>query len=122
MDKIQPPKNLRKNILLGIVKTEVRRAKIYLAITLTVLPISLVGAFWTGQYLVRSFYESGFYEYLSLLSSGDGIVLAYWKELLYSLAETVPIVNMIAFLITIAFLIWSGANAITNMRRFSIAN
>ena len=121
MEKILPPQDLKRNILLGITKEELRRAKVYFAITLTTLPVSLVTVFLSGRYLMNSFYESGFYDYFSLLFSGDSTVLAYWKELAYSLAETMPIVGTIVFLIAFSFFIWSGANTLTNLRRFTLA-
>lgn len=120
MEKIRPPQDLKRNILLGIAKEELHRAKVYFAITLTTLPVSLVAVFFSGRYLMNSFYESGFYNYLSLLLSGDSTVLAYWKELAYSLAETMPIVSTIVFLVAFSFFIWSGANTLTNLRRFTL--
>lgn len=121
MEKIQPPKDLKRNVLLGIAKEEFRRAKVYFAVTATALPVSLVAVFLSGRYLMNSFYQSGFYDYLSLLFSGDSTILVYWKELAYSLVETMPIVGAIVFLIAFSFLVWSGANTFTNVRRFALA-
>lgn len=120
MEKIRPPRDLKRSILLGIAKEELRRAKVYFAIALTALPTSLVAVFLSGRYLINSFYESGFYEYFSLLFSGDSTVLAYWKELAYSLVETMPVLGTIVFLIAVSVLIWSGANTATNLRRFAL--
>lgn len=122
MEKIQPPQDLKQNILLGIAKEEFRRAKVYFTVAATVLPASLVAVFLSGRYLINSFYESGFYDYFSLLFSGDSTVLAYWKELTYSLVETMPIVGTIAFLVAFSFLIWSASNTFTNLRRFALAS
>lgn len=121
MEKIQPPQDLKQNILLGIAKEEFRRAKVYFTVAATVLPVSLVAVFLSGRYLISSFYESGFYDYFSLLFSGDSTVFAYWKELAYSLVETMPIVGTIAFLVAFSFLIWSVSNTFTNLRRFALA-
>ncbi|MFA6315226.1 MAG: hypothetical protein WC648_02560 [Candidatus Paceibacterota bacterium] len=121
MEKIQPPQDLKQNILLGIAKEEFRRAKIYFTVAVTVLPTSLVAVFLSGRYLINSFYESGFYNYFSLLFSGDSTVLSYWKELVYSMVETMPILGTIVFLMAVSFLVWSGANTITNLHRFTLA-
>jgi len=121
MEKIQPPQDLKQNILLGIAKEEFRRAKVYFTVAATVLPASLVAVFLSGRYLINSFYESGFYDYFALLFSGDSTVFAYWKELAYSLVETMPIVGTIAFLVAFSFLIWSASNTFTNLRRFALA-
>lgn len=120
MDKMRPPQDLKRGILLGIAKEELRRAKIYLIVTATTLPASLVAVFLSGRYLINSFYESGFYSYFSLLFSGDSTVLAYWKELSYSLIETMPVVGTIVFLIAVSFLVWSATNTFTNLRRFTL--
>lgn len=121
MEKIQPSRDLKKGILLGIAREELRRAKVYFTIAATALPASLIAVFLSGRYLINSFYQSGFYDYFSLLFSGDSTVLAYWKELAYSLVETMPIVGTIVFLIAFGFLIWSGANTFTHVRRFALA-
>jgi hypothetical protein len=118
MEKIQPPQDLKRNIVLGIAKEELHRAKVYFAVALTALPASLVAVFLSGRYLANSFYESGFYDYFSLLFSGDNAILVYWKELTYSLVETMPIAGAIVFLVAFSFLIWSGTNTVTNLRRF----
>lgn len=121
MEKVNPPQGLKRNILLGVAREEVRRAKVYFSIALIALPVSLVGVFLSGKYLVNSFYESGFYNYFSLLFSKDSGLLLYWKELTYSLVETVPVFGMTLFLIALGFLVWSGANTLTNMRRLAIS-
>ena len=118
MDIVKPPQGLRQHILLGIAKDEGQRAKNYFLIAVSLLPVSLFGAVVSSRYLMRGFYESGFYQYLSLLFSGDSSVLTYWKELAYSLVETMPFISITAFLIAFGFLIWSGANTFTNVRRF----
>jgi hypothetical protein len=62
---------------------------------------------WAIIYLIKSFKESGFWQYLSLIFSEDGAILAYWKELSFSLAESLPVFGLIVFLAGIGFFIWS---------------
>ncbi|KKQ87328.1 MAG: hypothetical protein UT09_C0017G0015 [Parcubacteria group bacterium GW2011_GWF2_38_8] len=118
MDKLKPAKELRNNILLGIKQEERRRAKVYLFGYASIVLFSLVGVVLSIQYILEGFYQSGFYEYLSLLLSGDSAVYAYWKELSFSLIDSMPIIGIIAFLTAAGALVWSGANAFTNTRRF----
>lgn len=120
MEKIQPSQQLKKSILLGIAKEELRRAKIYFSIAALALPVSLIAVFLSGQYLLKSFNSSGFYSYISLLFTGDSTVLVYWKELSYSLIETMPILDTAVFLVAFGFLVWSVANTFTNLRRFAL--
>jgi len=118
MDKLKPVKELRNNILFGIKQEERRRAKIYLFGYASIVPFSLVGVILSIRYVSEGFYQSGFYEYLSLLLSGDSTVYAYWKELSLSLIDSMPIIGIIAFLLAFGALVWSGANTFTNTRRF----
>ena len=121
MDKLRPSNNLRQNIIVGIAQEERYFAKIYLFLSSIVFLSSLAGVILSVRYLIQSFYQSGFYQYLSLLFSGDKTILIYWKELSYSLIETIPVIGAISFLIALGFLIWSGVHAITNARRFVLS-
>jgi len=121
MDKIRPPNTLRKAVLVGIAREERHWAKIYLSISSFVFLASSAGIVISLKYLTQSFYQSGFYQYLSLIFSENSSVLIYWKELSYSLIETIPIVGTIGFLVALGFFIWSGVNTITNIRRFTLS-
>lgn len=118
MDKLKPTKELRHNILLEIKREERRRAKVHLFAYASIFPFSLFGIILSVQYMSQGFYESGFYGYLSLLFSGDSAVYVYWKELSLSLIDSMPIIGIIAFLTAMGVLIWSGANAFSNTRRY----
>jgi hypothetical protein len=118
MDKLKPTKDLRRNIIFGIKREEHRRAKIYIFSYASIVPISLVGVVLSFRYVSEGFYQSGFYEYLSLLFSGDSVVYEYWKELSLSLVDSMPIIGIIAFLVALGVLVWSGSNALSNTRRF----
>ena len=118
MDKLKPTRELRQNILLGIKQEERRRAKVYLFAYASIIPLSVLGIVLSFRYMSEGFYQSGFYEYLSLLFSGDSAIYVYWKELLLSLIDSMPIIGMIAFLVALGALVWSGANTFTNTRRF----
>lgn len=122
MDKLRVPKGLRQSILLNIARAEYQRARKFLFASAVVIPAALAGVFFAAQYLDQSFQQSGFYEYLSLVFSGDGTILAYWKELLYSLVETMPVFGAAVFLSALGFFIWSGAHAVTSMRRLTLVN
>lgn len=120
MEEVRPSDKLRQAILIGITKEEGRLAKIYLFVSSFVLLVSFSGVVMSVRYLIQGFYRSGFYQYLSLLFSGDSSVLIYWKELSYSLLETIPIVGMTLFLMALGLFIWSGVGTIINARRFTL--
>ncbi len=64
---------------------------------------SILGFISMFKTLMTDFTESGFYEYLSLAFSKGGIFSSYWKELIFSLAESLPTMN-IAISLTLIFI------------------
>jgi len=56
---------------------------------------SLVGLVPAFKALSSDFVQSGFYEYFSLIFSDSGLILSYWKELFFSLAESLPTISII---------------------------
>ena len=59
---------------------------------------SLVGLVPVFKILLNDLAQSGFYEYFSLIFSDGGSMLAYWKELFLSLAESLPVFSIISTL------------------------
>ena len=57
--------------------------------------LSLVGLIPTLEELFNDLAHSGFYEYFSLIFSDGGSLVNYWKELLLSLAESLPVMSII---------------------------
>lgn len=103
---VEPPKGLEGRIMRRINEEEKQisrvRAWAFGGSSLASFGLSL----WAIIYLVKSASESGFWQYLSLAFS-DGTVLAYWKEISLSLAESLPITSLIMALATTGFFIWS---------------
>jgi hypothetical protein len=56
---------------------------------------SLAGLVPAFRALSSDLAQSGFYEYFSILFSDSGSVLSYWKELAFSLAESLPAISII---------------------------
>jgi len=57
--------------------------------------ISLIGLVPAFIALFDDFAQSGFYEYLSLIFSNNGAIVSYWKELAFSLGESLPVMSLI---------------------------
>lgn len=121
MGKLKPPVGLRQNIISGIGQVERRRAKVYFFVSAGALPFSVIGVVFSGKYLLQGFYQSGFYHYLSLALTWDSAVFGYWKELSYSLVETMPILWTIFFVSAVGFFVWSGAGTVSGARRFALS-
>lgn len=63
---------------------------------------SIVGLVFVIKNIFAQFTQSGFYEYISLLSSDGSVVTTYWKEFILTLTESVPVTSIIICLVLIA--------------------
>lgn len=117
MERLEPSKNLRKNILLTIVKEERQRAKKYLAVSFAVASASAVGLVFSIQYIAQAISQSSFYQYLSLLFSDSDIVLSYWKSFAMSLVESMPFFAVTLVLFAVVALMMSIRVLIKNSGR-----
>lgn len=113
IDLIEPPRELGARIMARINMEEKRLARIRTWIFGSSTVASFGLSLWAMVYLVDSIKQTGFGQYFSLLFSGDSAVYTYWKELSFSLVESLPIVSIIAFLAAVGFFIWSFAKTIT---------
>jgi hypothetical protein len=91
----QSDANLSQDIWYFLLKREKRIAKLKLTAFSFVGILSLVGAIPAFKMLATDFAQSGFYEYFSLLFSSNGALASSWKELAYSLAESLPTISII---------------------------
>ena len=69
--------------------------------------LSLLGIFPAFIALSNGLSKSGFYEYFSLLFSSNGELASYWKELSFSLAESLPVIEIIYALLLVFVLFLS---------------
>ena len=113
---IEPPLNLEASILRKISVARTRAARIHFAFLSTVSLLSLWGIFQTGISLWKSFSQSGFYDYLSLVMSDGATLTTYWKEFALSLVESLPLIGLITLFAIIAMFIWSGTKALRDAR------
>ncbi len=113
---IEPPERLCGNIL-GQIKLEERRtARLRLFFVGSVFLASFAALIPAFQYFIREFYQSGSYQYLSLLFSDGGAVLSYWKEFTLSIAESLPVLGITAVLATIFVFLGSLRLAIRDLK------
>ena len=109
---LEPPKGFGAQIFNRINMEEKRLARIRIFAFGASTVASFAFSLWAVIYLVNSIKETGFSQYFSLIFSENGAVLAYWRELSLSLAESLPIVSLIVFLCAIGLFIWSFANVL----------
>ena len=108
--KYESDPSLASGIWLAITMREKRIAQYkLLAFALTGLA-SLGGLVPAFKILLGDFARSGFYEYFSLIFSDGRSILSYWKEFVFSLAESLPTMSIILTLSLIFILILSLKN------------
>ena len=103
----QPEAGLADDLWQTIEKRKNRSAHFKLTILSITGGASISGLASTLKILSGDLAQSGFYEYFSLIFSDSRLMLAYWKELAFSLAESLPIMSMIISLSLIFILFLS---------------
>jgi len=91
----------------GIFAYQKKIEKMYRGIFGFLSVASLVGAVFASINMVRAISQSGFGQYVSLVFSDGGVVMSYWKEFLFSLMESMPIMGVVLCLGAIALFVWS---------------
>ena len=103
----EPKADLVENIWQRVVAREKRLIRIKLYAFSLVGFLSLAGLVPVFKALFSDFAQSGFYEYFSLLFSSGNNLFSYWKELVSSLAESLPVLNIIFSFSLIFVFLWS---------------
>ena len=103
--EIDPPQGLFSAILARVAYERQRAARLRLAVFGTFTFVSVLMLIPAVQYALSEFYTSGFYEYASLFF--DSLSRGYWKELLYSLADSLPSLSLLLLAIISTVLVWS---------------
>lgn len=93
--KYEPDSNLNGIVWSAIIARDKRAAQFKLWIFAFIGFVSFVGLVPTFQKLFADLARSGFYEYFSLIFSDTGSVVSYWKELAFSLTESLPVMSII---------------------------
>ena len=113
----QAEQNLSENIWHSIVLQEKRAARIKLTLFSITSIVAFVGAFPVFKNLATQFAQSGFYEYASLAFSNASVLASSWKELAYSIAETLPVSNMLLSCVVVFVFFLSARYALKQVIR-----
>ncbi len=92
------PENIWQSVV--VYDKKVTRIKFYIFSFVGLL--SLYGLVIASRTLSNDLTHSGFFEYLSLIFSSTGVAMTYWKELSFSIAESLP-TSSIIFILSILF-------------------
>lgn len=93
--KYNDTRDLEQNIWNIISTKNKRNNKIKFYILAFVGVISFIGIIPSFQILLGDLAQSGFYEYSSLMFANNIYLASYWKELTFSLAESLPAISII---------------------------
>lgn len=77
-----------------IKKREKKMAKIKLYAFSTISIFSVIGFIPMFKILLNNLAQSGFYEYLSIAFSDSNTIAMYWKEFIFSLTESLPVMSL----------------------------
>ena len=113
---IELPQDLECSILTKIEKIRRDEAVLRFGIQGSISVLSLLGIIKIGMFLWQSFIQTGFYSYLSLIFSDSSAIAIYWKEFVFSLVESLPILGVISLLIILTIFIWSSSKAIKDAK------
>lgn len=95
---VEPPGHMLGAILGRIQTIKRRRAIARFVAGASSAVFSIITLLWGLQYLIVDMARSGFFNFSSLVFSDGGAILAYWRDFLFSLVESMPAFGMIIVL------------------------
>jgi hypothetical protein len=113
---------LGMDIWRNIARRNKKAAQIKLWSFAAVTLLSLVLLIPAANTLALDFSKSGFYEYFSLIFSGGSGAIAYWRELGFSILESLPAMSIIFVLSLVFFLFLSIRQIFKQINRGQIIN
>jgi len=96
---MEPREGLFEEIMGCIRREEFFYAKCRMAAFFLLFAVSAVAFLPVLRIAAAEAAESGFFEFMSLMFSDSGAVLALWQNFLLALAESLPVVSLAALLI-----------------------
>lgn len=98
---VEPPIHLKTAVFGRIEGVKERRLKTKLLLANVGLGCSLLACFWSIIIFGDAFLQSEFWSIASLIFSDFMVVVGSWKEYLFSLGETLPIMSVFAIVIPV---------------------
>ena len=105
LTELEPPQRLLGGIVMRIILERQRHAWVRVMVWTAGTMGALAGLVPAFHYAGQELAQSGFYQYLSLLFSDGGVLLANsWREFALSLAESLPLMG-ITFVLAALFVL-----------------
>ncbi len=105
--RFTPDPKLLLSVWNRVVEQEKRRRKIKLYVFSFVGLFSFTGFVPVFVALINNLTKSGFFDYWSVVFSNNGTIISYWKELILSLTDSLPMTNVIYTLILVSIFLLS---------------
>ncbi|MDD5547472.1 MAG: hypothetical protein PHN74_01025 [Candidatus Pacebacteria bacterium] len=121
LKEIEPPKELLGGILSKIEFEKRKIARLRLAFFAGTALASIFGFIPATRYFINELNSSGFHHYASLIFSDGGVLISYWKEFILSLAESLPVLGIIAIL-SLVFVLLESIKFILKDIKMAIIN
>lgn len=118
----EPTDSLLPNILLKINQQEKMATKKRAIIFSLSSTLSVILLFFAFKLFQTSLVESGFWRFFSLIFSDFSLVVAYGKNYLLTLLETLPVINLVVFLAVILIFLESIKFLAKNIKAFYFNN
>ena len=105
------PEDLVKNIVLRVGREAQNGARLK-AFGLGLVSVSsILIAIPIISQIIASFTQSGFYNYLSIVFSDSDVAVIYWREILMSLTDSIPVIAITGLLAVAIIFTWSTLKA-----------
>lgn len=116
LEEIEPSERLFKGIIGQIEFRNRRTAKIKSSLFGIIATASLISIIPAFSYAASEFSQSGIYHYISLIFSDFNLLSVYWKDFLYLIAESFPLIGLTAILLAIFVFLNSFKLALKNIK------
>jgi len=113
---IEPSKNLKISIMNKIRKEEIKKTIYKIAFSSILSLGSVAMSIIFIMNVIKDTYQSGLYEYLSLIASDGALVISYWKTFTMSVVESLPILQITMVFTSVWIFVWSINMVLTSLK------
>lgn len=117
---LEPQAELSSQIVASIQTLQKRQVRMRVLFFGAIALVAGAVALATVWYLYHVFVSTQLQAYVSLAFSGDAVVYVYWKELLLSILESLPLLSIITLLCAMLFFVWSFAHTLGSVQKLHV--
>ncbi|WP_420266682.1 hypothetical protein [Candidatus Magnetominusculus dajiuhuensis] len=109
---IEPNENLKSSIINRIKKEEIKRAiyRVVLDSAISLISVSIAIIYIVN--IIKDAYQSGLFDYISLLFSDGASIISFWQSYVMSVVETLPIIPIAIVVASILVFVWSVSSVL----------